>query len=77
MDAERIEAIEETGRYLCRRCQGRIRSLQFDGEHEDCEPRVDEAKAREARRIGEERTAKMLRRLGFPARAAIHEARAR
>lgn len=73
IDSERIEAIEDAGRYVCRRCQGRLRSLEFDSEHEDCEPRVDEARAREARKNGHLDTARLLHRLGFDGQAEWHE----
>ena len=46
-------------------------------EHEDCvEPEVDEAKAREARRMLYQNTARLLHGMGQHAEAAWHEGRA-
>ena len=46
-------------------------------EHEDCsEPEVDEARAREARRVLYQNTARLLHGMGQHAEAAWHEGRA-
>ena len=71
------EQYDEPALYTCRRCQGRVKSLENDGEHEDCEPQgIDAARVREARAYLYESTALMLRDLGRHERAAVHQAEA-
>jgi hypothetical protein len=81
MTPERAEQYAEDApeRYRCRRCQGQLRSLEFDGEHAPgtCyEPRVDHARQRLAWRKLHEATALLLIRAGFPEEAAWHAAEA-
>ena len=59
---------------VCGRCGKRVvPHLVTRYEHEECEVEDDTARRREAMRRLRERTAKMLRREGWPDRAAIHE----
>ena len=63
----------EPNHYTCRRCQGRLKSLEFDGEHEECGARdIDTARQREAIRRLHLSTAKMLQRTGHAEEAAYH-----
>lgn len=64
MDPERIEAYEDTVYARCRRCDGRLKSLEFDGEHDDCLPEVDPVRQRAAIHSLYLRTARMLKRDG-------------
>jgi len=69
------EQYDEPALYTCRRCQGRVKSLENDGEHEDCERegQIDHARQREAQRQLHRDTARLLRKLGEPDRAAVHD----
>jgi DnaJ-class molecular chaperone len=72
------EQFDEPANYTCRRCQGRVKSLENDGEHEDCERKgqIDHARQREAQRQLHRDTAWMLRKLGQAERAAVHDVEA-
>jgi hypothetical protein len=70
MDQERAELFEDTVYARCRRCDGRLHSLEFDGEHEDCRPRVDPERQRAAIHSLYLRTARMLKREGHADEAA-------
>ena len=72
-DQSELYAEDAPSRYRCRRCQGQLRSLEFDGEHEDCEPELDRIKQRDAQRQLHRDTAVMLRRLGYTERAQVHD----
>lgn len=62
------------GRCGCHVKQGRVARY----EHDDCEGSgVDPVRQRAAIRLGEARTAELLRRMGHHDRAVIHEERAR
>lgn len=75
MTPERLEYEEELTSYTCRRCQRRLKSLEFDGEHEDCESEVDTERRGSAIRRLHRDTARLLRRAGFPEEAAYHDLR--
>ena len=76
MTTDRAEQAEQSTYARCRRCDGQLRSLEFDGEHEDCTPRVDHARQRAAIRRLHEATALLLIRAGYPEEAAWHAAEA-
>lgn len=63
---------DETLLYSCRRCQRKLRSLN---EHdEECgEPELDRLRQRDAQRQLHRDTARLLRKLGEPERAAVHD----
>ena len=79
MDAERIEAVAESGRGACRRCGRPVRSLEHDGECGPCALGIppDDAATRARREAGWRQlhrdTALLLRRAGHPERAAVHD----
>ena len=73
MDPEQY--VDAPVHYSCRKCQRPLYSLEFDGEHEDCERvnELDRIRQRDAQRQLHLDTARLLRRLGEPERAAVHD----
>lgn len=64
---------DDTAAYTCRRCQRRVLSLEFDGEHEESGAELDATRQREAiKRLHRDRAA-LLRRVGCHEEAAYHE----
>jgi len=70
MDPEQY--VDAPVHYSCRKCQRPLHSLEFDGEHEDCEfhKQLDRIRQRDAQRQLHRHTALLLRKLGFPEEAA-------
>ena len=65
--------------YSCRQCERPLRHLGYDGLCDPCAgmgEAEDAARKREARRRLHRDTAFLLRRLGFPERAAWHDTEA-
>ena len=75
LDLEQIQT--ESSR--CYRCGKTVLGFPVARyEHDDCEePKVDEARLREARRVLYANTAALLHKMGHHAEAAWHEGRAR
>ena len=79
MDAERVEPVSPQGQPACRRCGRPVRSLEHDGECRPCALGVppDDGATRARREAGWRQlhrdTALLLRRAGFPERAAVHD----
>jgi len=69
---------EEADEVACSCCSRQIRQGRVARmEHEECEPQgIDAARVREARAYGEESTAMLCAKLGWPERAAVHYAQA-
>ena len=66
---------DDTALYSCRRCQRKLKALDYDGEHADCysETEQDKARQREAIRRLHRDTARLLRQMGHREEAAWHD----
>jgi len=64
---------------VCHRCRKRVvQGLSARYEHDECDPAEDDAaRRRESQRQLFLRTARLMRKMGFPSEAPWHEERAR
>jgi hypothetical protein len=76
LDREWLEQYEDSAYARCKRCDGKLGSLEHDGEHLTCESQVDEARRAESIRRLHLSTARLLHRIGEHEEAAWHEMRA-